>query len=104
MISKVCQKCGKGTMKGHQVSHAKQRTIRFSKPNLQKAKVVVKGVKTKMVLCTKCLKKIKKQTLEQFNKQKAAAEEKKEPVKKPVKKLLKKTVKAEKKATKKAKA
>lgn len=61
MIKKVCQHCGKGVLKGHKVSHAKQRTRKFSKPNLQTAKIMVNGVRRKMLLCTKCLKTLKKE-------------------------------------------
>jgi len=62
MSQKVCQYCGKGKMRGHKVSHAKQRTIRFSKPNLHWQKVVVKGVKKKLLLCTRCTKLLKKRS------------------------------------------
>lgn len=61
MIKKVCENCGKGVLKGHKVSHAKQRTRKFSKPNLQTAKIMVNGVRKRMVLCTKCLKTLKKE-------------------------------------------
>ncbi len=55
-----CVKCGKGGQRGHHVSHAKNRTKRVFKPNLKRATVKVDGVKQRMMLCTKCLKKVKK--------------------------------------------
>ncbi len=50
-----CQNCGKGVMYGHNVSHAKNRTNRTFKPNLQSARIVIDGVGQKMKLCVKCL-------------------------------------------------
>lgn len=50
-----CQSCGKGVMYGHNVSHAKNRTNRKFKPNLQSARIVIDGVGQKMKLCVKCL-------------------------------------------------
>lgn len=49
-----CENCGKGVMYGHNVSHAKNRTRRLFKPNLQK----FKGMR----LCVKCLRKLKKKS------------------------------------------
>lgn len=60
MVRRICQNCGKGIMRGHKVSHSKQRTKKIYKPNLHWAKIMVKGKKKRMLLCTKCLKKIKK--------------------------------------------
>jgi len=57
-----CVKCGKGGQRGHHVSHAKNRTKRVFKPNLKRATVKVDGVKQRMMLCTKCLKKAKKES------------------------------------------
>ena len=57
-----CDNCGKGVQYGHNVSHAKNRTKRVFKPNLKKVTLVVGGKKQKMTLCTKCVKKLKKQT------------------------------------------
>jgi len=53
-----CASCGKVPMVGRNVSHAKNRTPRFFRPNLQKASVYDPRSR-KMVqktLCTKCLK------------------------------------------------
>lgn len=58
---RICQNCGKGILRGHRVSHAKQRTKRIFKPNLHYAKIKIKGIKKRLLLCTKCLKKLKKE-------------------------------------------
>ncbi len=60
MVNKVCENCGKGVMKGHKVSHAKQRTRKFFKPNLHLMKIAVGSNFKKMLLCTKCIKTLKK--------------------------------------------
>lgn len=65
MSKKVCQHCGKGKLKGHKVSHAKQRTIRFSKPNLHWQRVVIDGLKKRLLLCTKCTRQLKRKAKEQ---------------------------------------
>ncbi|MBL7150758.1 50S ribosomal protein L28 [Candidatus Microgenomates bacterium] len=51
-----CEICGKGSQYGHNVSHSKRRTRKIWKPNLQKKTIDGK----KMLLCTKCIKKLKK--------------------------------------------
>ena len=56
-----CDQCGKGVQHGHHVSHAKNRTKRLFKPNLKRVTVRIKGEKKRMMLCTKCLEKIKKE-------------------------------------------
>lgn len=60
MVNKVCENCGKGVMKGHKVSHAKQRTRKFFKPNLHWIRMDAGGHFKKMLLCTKCIKTLKK--------------------------------------------
>jgi len=65
-MSKVCQNCGKGIMRGHNVSHSKQRTKKIYKPNLQSVKIMVGDKRKKMLLCTKCIKKLKKQAAEKL--------------------------------------
>jgi large subunit ribosomal protein L28 len=42
-------------MRGNQVSHAKNRTKKVYMPNLHTATVLIDGVKKKMKLCTKCI-------------------------------------------------
>ncbi len=50
-----CFVCDKGVIFGNNVSHANNKTRRTWKPNLQVARVVVKGKITKVKVCTSCL-------------------------------------------------
>lgn len=49
-----CVNCNKGTMYGHNVSHAKNRTRKLFKPNLHSARVSIGGISRRVRLCTKC--------------------------------------------------
>ncbi len=60
-MAKTCDYCSKGKMYGHNVSHAKNRTQKVFKPNLHSAKILINGVKERLLLCTKCLRLLKKQ-------------------------------------------
>ena len=51
----VCYTCRKGIAFGNNVSHANNRTRRTWKPNLQVARIVIKGKITKVKVCTRCL-------------------------------------------------
>ncbi len=55
-----CANCGKGSMYGHNVSHAKNRTKKKFKPNLHSTRVVLNGTASRVRLCTKCLRMYKK--------------------------------------------
>lgn len=55
-----CDYCGKGRSIGHNVSHAKNRTRRLFKPNLQKLRVLHDGVKEHVKFCTSCIQRLKK--------------------------------------------
>lgn len=55
-----CQNCGKGKDYGHNVSHAKNRTRRLFLPNLQKLKVFKSGVSIRVLFCTSCIKRLRK--------------------------------------------
>lgn len=55
-----CDYCGKGRLKGHRVSHAKNRTIRHFKANLHRRRVIEQGKEVVRLLCTRCLKKAKR--------------------------------------------
>lgn len=55
-----CQYCNKGSEVGNAVSHAKNRTKRWFKPNIQKLKVLLNGQSTRLALCTKCIKRLHK--------------------------------------------
>ena len=70
-MSYVCDICGKVTSHGSSKKHRrgvagkrwKNRvtpTPRLFKPNLQRKTLLVNGVKMKMRICTKCIKRIKK--------------------------------------------
>ena len=55
-MSRKCDLCGKHTLFGNKVSHAKNRTRRTWVPNLLKMRTNTdKGVKT-ITICTRCLK------------------------------------------------
>ena len=67
----ICANCGKGVVFGQSQKHRRgvagkrwkkrtQATKRLFKPNLQLANVVVSGGVDKMKLCTKCIKRFKK--------------------------------------------
>lgn len=44
---------------GHNVSHAKNRTPRFFRPNIQQLKVQRNGVVVRVKFCTRCIKRMK---------------------------------------------
>ncbi len=54
-----CYVCGKGAQHILRVSHSKQRTHHWSKPNLHSVKVEINGEVKTIKLCTKCLRKYK---------------------------------------------
>lgn len=67
----ICEICGKGKVVGRSQRHKRgvagkrwrkkaPATRRLFKPNLQKATLTISGKKRNMKVCTKCLKKIKK--------------------------------------------
>jgi len=71
-MSYICDNCGKDTVTGRSQQHKRgvagkrwkkraQKTPRTFKPNLQKIAVMVGGVKQTMKLCTKCIKRFKKE-------------------------------------------
>lgn len=57
-MAKKCEICGKGTQKGHKVSHAHNITIKVWKPNLQRVRVDDgKGNSKRIWSCTACIQK-----------------------------------------------
>ena len=55
-MARVCAKCGKKTIFGHNVSHAHNVTNRAWLPNLQRVRVKLPGGGTKRIkICTRCL-------------------------------------------------
>jgi large subunit ribosomal protein L28 len=55
-MSRTCEICGKHTITGNKVSHAKNRTRRTWKPNLINIKTNKNGTTTKIKVCARCLK------------------------------------------------
>ncbi|MDX9958286.1 MAG: 50S ribosomal protein L28 [Spirochaetes bacterium RIFOXYC1_FULL_54_7] len=55
-MSRRCEVCGKGTIFGNTVSHAKNRTRRTWRPNLLSIKTMVGGTVMSVKVCTRCLK------------------------------------------------
>ena len=56
-----CEICGKKPSFGNNVSHAKNRTRRTWKPNIQKATLLRgDGVQVQVKLCTRCLRTMSK--------------------------------------------
>ena len=55
-MSRVCDLCGKGVMRGNKVSHAHNVSRRVWNPNLQNVRALVKGRAQQMKVCTRCLK------------------------------------------------
>jgi len=51
----TCDLCGKKPSVGNNVSHAKNRTKRRFKPNLQRVRALVKGSVRRIRVCTRCL-------------------------------------------------
>ena len=52
----TCQICGKGSLKGNQVSHANNKTKKTSKPNLQSVKALgPHGSHVRLHVCTRCI-------------------------------------------------
>ncbi len=54
-MSRVCQICGKGTITGNKVSHAKNHSRRTWKPNLVKVKTEIEGTTLTVKICARCL-------------------------------------------------
>lgn len=59
-MSYLCDICGKSNMRGNLVSHSKQRMHRRYLANLHHAKALVNGVVKKLLVCTKCLRRLKR--------------------------------------------
>lgn len=55
-----CFNCNKGIVWGHKVSHAKNRTNRIFKPNLQIKRVKIGNLMKRVKLCTACIKRVRK--------------------------------------------
>lgn len=54
-MARVCEICGKGPQRGHNVSHAHNLTKRVWYPNLQLVRARVQGVVKRVRVCTRCI-------------------------------------------------
>jgi len=54
-----CEICGKGPIMGRQISHSHRVSPRKFKVNLHTKRAIIDGVKRKVRVCTKCLRKLK---------------------------------------------
>jgi large subunit ribosomal protein L28 len=54
-MAQRCDMCGKTPKKGHNVSHAHNVTLRRFNPNLQRVRALVDGTRTRIRVCTRCL-------------------------------------------------
>lgn len=54
-MSRKCDICGKHTITGNKVSHAKNHTRRTWRPNLLKIKTIEHGRTLTKKICTRCL-------------------------------------------------
>ncbi len=54
-MARECSVCGKGTITGHNVSHALNHSKRTWKPNLRKVKVNANGSTKRVYVCARCL-------------------------------------------------
>jgi large subunit ribosomal protein L28 len=59
-MATFCYNCKKVADNGNNVSHAKNRTARLRKPNLHVTHLMIKGIRTKVNLCTTCLRTAKR--------------------------------------------
>ena len=59
-MSKVCEVCGKGKMKGNTVSHSNRKANKHYDVNLQETTMEINGEMKKVKACTKCIKTSKK--------------------------------------------
>jgi large subunit ribosomal protein L28 len=56
IVAGTCDICGKGKLSGNKVSHANNRSKKFSKPNLQPIRAVAaNGSHVRMHVCTRCI-------------------------------------------------
>jgi len=55
-MARRCEVCGKGPSFGNHVSHANNRSTRRWYPNLQTVRTMVAGKRTRVRVCTSCIK------------------------------------------------
>ena len=54
-MARKCAICDKQAVSANNVSHAKNRTKTRNKPNLQTVKIMLKGEKKRVLVCTRCM-------------------------------------------------
>ena len=54
-MARACAVCGKTQQGGNKVSHANNKSHRVFKPNLQGMNIIAGGSKTRVLVCTRCL-------------------------------------------------
>ena len=55
-MARICEKCGKGPVFGHAVSHAHNVSQKVWLPNLQSVRIVEEnGRRRRIRICTRCL-------------------------------------------------
>ncbi len=55
-MSRVCEICHKGPLRGYNVSHAHNRTKKVSLPNLQKVRILEPSGRVRRAkVCTRCI-------------------------------------------------
>lgn len=75
IMNNICFVCGKGTVMGRSHTHHRGvaggrwkkravKTQRAFKPNLQRVSVILEDVKLSVKMCTKCIKRVKKDVSE----------------------------------------
>ncbi|MEK7595316.1 MAG: 50S ribosomal protein L28 [Patescibacteria group bacterium] len=58
-MSRLCDMCGKGALKGNLVSFSNKKSIKKSQPNLRSVRISIKGVSGRIKICASCLSKVK---------------------------------------------
>lgn len=54
-MARICDLCGKRRQAGNNVSHAKNRTKRTFRPNLQRVRALIGKTVKKIRVCTRCI-------------------------------------------------
>ena len=55
-MSRVCEICGKGPLRGYNVSHAHNKTKKVSYPNVQKIRILEPSGRVRRArVCTRCI-------------------------------------------------
>ncbi len=54
-MANTCDLCSKGRLVGNKVSHSNIKTKRVQRPNLHRVRAVVDGTRTRLRVCTRCL-------------------------------------------------